>query len=313
MLSPMHAQLNKSGKKPTEAGAHGDWKQQFAGKNTKIPNGLGGHIIGTEADLAATYVTPVNYNSGTSTTNAVRPLGQAMSKVCGYRHVAGHMVNNHLGGSGSKMENITTFSHQDNMDHKMIEAPAKNAVSASGHNIVYWTAVTKRADFDVGVHKVENMASEIVAGFYDESTATLTSAAISVGPAGNTGAWVTKPTNVKMKTTPMTGTVWATGKVGRKPATPPAETFLGAADNGVNITIDDWETALNTLGANGWDDFLDDLNTAYRNSFNQPMLGAQKSDFMTLVNAEVDLIANVATGATPYGTWFNQLIFDLGF
>lgn len=201
-MASLQGALKNTGTKPTVVAAQNQWLQQAASIPLRITSPAGATVAtNAESDLAAAYVTPAHYNSGTTTNAAVRPNGQALTQATGYRHVAGHLVNNHLGGSGQIMANIATFSHQDNMDHKATEAPAKALVSG-GSNIVYWTAIKERADYSVNGYTVTGAASKMVAGWFNETTqAKGTVNTYNIGPDGNTANWTGAPAVSKRRAT----------------------------------------------------------------------------------------------------------------
>jgi len=193
-MASLQAALKNSGTKPTVSPAQNQWQQ----RNASVPftvKAPGGALLPTngESDLAAAYVAPTDYNTGSGTNAAVRPNGQALTQATGYRHVAGHLVNNHLGGSGQLMANIATFSHQDNMDHKTTEAPAKGLV-AGGTDIVYWTVIKERADYTVNGYTVRGAASKMMAGWFNEATGVKGNVnTYNIGPDGDTHNWSAAP------------------------------------------------------------------------------------------------------------------------
>ncbi len=201
-MASLQGALKNTGTKPTVAPGQNQWLQKTARIPLRITSPAGANVAtNAESDLAAAYVTPAHYNTGSTTGPAVRPNGQALSLATGYRHVAGHLVNNHLGGSGTTMANIATFSHQDNMDHKTTEAPAKALVNG-GSDIVYWTAIKERADYSVNGYTVTGAASKMVAGWFNETTqAKGTVSTYSIGPDGNTANWTGAPVVGKRRAT----------------------------------------------------------------------------------------------------------------
>lgn len=117
-MASLQAALKNSGTKPTVSPAQNRWQQRNASVPLTVTDPTGAPIpTNGESDLAAAYVAPAHYNTGSGTSPAVRLNGQALTQATGYMHVAGHLVNNHLGGSGQLMANIATFSHKDNMNH----------------------------------------------------------------------------------------------------------------------------------------------------------------------------------------------------
>lgn len=142
-----------------------------------------------ESDGAiASLVAPADFNTGSGTTNAVRAVSQEATKAFGKKFIAGHMLNDHLGGPGNQQSNITAFTGGQNaLHHSKLERYAKNEVGVQGQSISYYTVVTKRADFyNPGgtVKLAENLASELEGGYTNLGTGgTFGPVTIPLGPA----------------------------------------------------------------------------------------------------------------------------------
>ncbi|BDS09999.1 eCIS core domain-containing protein [Aureispira anguillae] len=141
----------------------------------KLPNeSNGGKWSGAELDAS----------KGSPTNGDVRAVSSAVQNLIGGTWVAGHMLNKHLGGSGTNWENITAISSADNSaHHSQVERSAKEAF-ANGELKEYWTVITERATL---VHKgtndtIDGLASKMNAGWKDSNNKVQKNTVINLGP-----------------------------------------------------------------------------------------------------------------------------------
>ena len=136
--------------------------------NTEVFDGSGARLASVrESNGLWATVAPADWGTGTHTTPGVRYVSQAMGNAFGGRWVAGHMLNNWLGGPGDDQRNITAFTNRDNSHHLHdIEAAAKTAVHG-GHTIDYITRVKTRSDFKdtASGAEVHNLATKLAGGY----------------------------------------------------------------------------------------------------------------------------------------------------
>lgn len=139
------------------------------------PTKVGSANVQESNGAIASSVAPSDYDTGSVTNNAVRAVSQEATKVFAKRFIAGHMLNNHLGGPGTDQKNITAItSGQNSAHHAQLEKGAK-ALVKGGKTISYYTIITKRADFynSTGTSKLaDNLASELKGGYTDTSNGT---------------------------------------------------------------------------------------------------------------------------------------------
>ena len=227
-----------------------------AGKTTRIYLGTTLKAQGNETDKVEAEVTPAFYNTGTSTNATVRPIGQALKALTGYLHIAGHLLNNHLGGTGQSLDNIATFSHQDNMNHKQVEAPAKASVQA-GNTIVYGTAVTERSDVTFAGGKADHVASKMTAAYCEWNAGaghwnTPVKQDFLIGPH-NPAKWSHPPTAVHSTSTG--ASLSFLGGSHKQPAQPGAHIMLAALDihqNGHLLDLSVLPADADALMGAGW-------------------------------------------------------------
>lgn len=134
----------------------------------------GGNTLASEYEsngAEATNIAPADYDAyGSGTSPATRTTSQGAKAIFGGTWVAGHLLNEHLGGPGNDYKNITAFTGQDNSAHlHNLEKYAKGAV-ISGETIDYFTYVTKRADFNKGTDTAQNLATELKGGYKNHTT-----------------------------------------------------------------------------------------------------------------------------------------------
>ncbi len=303
-MKSLRGALKNATTKPTVQPLQNQWQQKWAANSPTVTDPMGAALpTNAESDLAGAYVTPADYNTGSSTNAGVRPNGQALKAATGYGHVAGHLVNNHLGGSGHSMANIATFSHHDNMDHKTTEAPAKALVSG-GSNIVYWTVIKERADYTVNGYSVRNAASKMEAGWFNETTGVKGPVNVyKIGPCGNTAGWAAAPAISKQKNTGVDGLDKASG---RGPALPASLSWLATIGGMGYVNLLNWEAQLeaHTLGL--YDQFLSELEYYWQLKQPNPMrittVGAAAAD--KTVGAVLPAAAN------SYDSWRDKFLKD---
>lgn len=144
------------------------------GDKTKITSNDKKQLEGNATLLSAAFIPAGiigNKLSGTSTGDKTRPLSNKMRDITGYAHVAGHMINNNLGGLGNTapMVNIIPFTHLDNMQHlKEVERDAKTANKT--HNVAFGTVVLEHANVILDTSGVpqgvmENVPHKIESGY----------------------------------------------------------------------------------------------------------------------------------------------------
>jgi hypothetical protein len=150
---------------------------------TKIGNAEVCESNGAEAE-----VEHKDYDTGSATNDNVRKISQEASKAFGTRFIAGHMLNNHLGGPGTNQDNITAItSGQNSAHHNMLEKHGKDRVKNDKKTIKYYTYITKRADFydssSSNTPVAKNLASELEGGFTDMSdNSTFGPVLLTLGP-----------------------------------------------------------------------------------------------------------------------------------
>jgi hypothetical protein len=152
-------------------------------KPTKI-----GQVEVNESNGAMATVTPQDYGSGSETVSAIRVVSRAATRAFGQSFIAGHMLNNHLGGPGNDQANITAITSSQNALHKnRLENHAKKEVNGNKKTIDYCTVIAKRADFALdGKVLAENLASELVGGYAVHGGSVFPAVTIPLGPtAGN--------------------------------------------------------------------------------------------------------------------------------
>jgi len=299
--------LKNATTKPTVQPLQNQWQQKWATNNPTVTDPMGMVLpTNAESDLAGAYVTPADYNTGSSTNAGVRPNGQALKQATGYGHVAGHLVNNHLGGSGHSMANIATFSHHDNMDHKTTEAPAKALVSG-GSSIVYWTVIKERADYSINGYSVKNAASEMEAGWFNETTGIKGPVnTYKIGPRGNTGGWAAAPVITKRQSTGVNGLDKATG---RAPALPVSLSWLATLSGMGVVNLVNWEAVLEAHTVGLYDRFLSELEYYWQLKQPNPM----RITTAGALAAEASVGGVVPAVANSYDTWRdNFLVATLG-
>lgn len=109
--------------------------------------------------------------SGTKTGTKTRDLSNTMRDITGYKHVAGHMINNNLGGLGNTapMVNLIPFTHVDNMKHlSIVEQKAKTANQT--HDIAFGTNVLEHANVELSklgqpLGAMEHIPNKIESGY----------------------------------------------------------------------------------------------------------------------------------------------------
>ncbi len=138
--------------------------------NTEVFDDSGTKLASVqESNGLQAVVAPHHYNTGSEPTEGVRTISKNLDKVfpATGHWVAGHMLNEHLGGPGNDQKNITALSTAANHMHETsIERLAKKLVE-DGNTILYWTRITERETFrnPRSNAKVSNLASKLQGGY----------------------------------------------------------------------------------------------------------------------------------------------------
>ncbi|MFT6502024.1 MAG: hypothetical protein ACJASQ_002149 [Crocinitomicaceae bacterium] len=134
-----------------------DYNTTLPNNLTKVIGGSTNNTIVTEGGVASShvegnssYVLGLNRNNiaGGSPTNAnVRSVSQAATRLFGKKYIAGHLLNNHLGGPGTDRKNITAFTSRSNSLHlHAIEKLVKKDVIKEGLTAEYSVRVIGRSN-----------------------------------------------------------------------------------------------------------------------------------------------------------------------
>jgi hypothetical protein len=121
-----------------------------------------------EADrMSAWPITIDQWATGSRTNNSVRHTSRHASRVFGRRFVAGHLLNNWLGGTGEDYKNITAFTSRSNSKHfHGIEKEIKQRIHHNKEAIAYRVEIARPARFDGNkLLGIENIAGELHAAY----------------------------------------------------------------------------------------------------------------------------------------------------
>jgi hypothetical protein len=139
--------------------------------NTEIHNAGGGGTNVTEGSTMTSYPISTRSNAGGSeTTDAVRQVSRAATVLYGKKYIAGHLLNNHLGGPGNLLDNITAISSKSNSQHHAgIEKELKQDV-ANGYIAYYHVDCSERAGYlpgnpAQGIVGTKGMAKSMAASY----------------------------------------------------------------------------------------------------------------------------------------------------